>query len=323
MAWKDEQSAAEKERERQLLKVITLPKHIAMIMDGNGRWAIGRSMPRVSGHKEGVESVREIVRNCSNLGVKYLTLYAFSIENWKRPTSEVNALMNLLEYFLKKEIKELNENNVIIKTIGKTSALPQKVQKLLLQAIETTKENTGMTLVLALSYSGRWDILRAVQMISLEVRRGKTSPEDITDDFFESKLNTSGIPHPDLVIRTSGEQRLSNFLLWETAYSEIYFSDKLWPEFRLNQLYEALIDYSHRERRFGKTSSQVNKESGVEFLVNEDFLQMNPTTQTSKGGSDDTLAPQINQLESDTEANKEESKGSINYIKKLINVIKP
>lgn len=263
MTWKDQQSNSEIEKQNELLSNIVLPKHVAIIMDGNGRWAVDKSMPRVSGHREGVESVREIVRNSSNLGIKYLTLYAFSIENWKRPAAEVNALMTLLEVFLKKELNELHSNNVIIKTIGKTSALPKKVQTLLYKSIEKTKDNTGMTLVLALSYSGRWDIVRAIQIIGLDIRRGKLSPEDITDELFTQKLQTAGLPDPDLLIRTSGEMRISNFLLWELAYSEIYVSDKLWPEFRINDLYEALYSYSNRERRFGKTSSQIAKEKNA------------------------------------------------------------
>lgn len=267
MNWKEQQTQVEKIKEKELLDSINLPKHIAIIMDGNGRWAVDKEMPRVSGHREGVESVREIVRNCSNLGVKYLTLYAFSIENWKRPASEVNALMTLLEVFLKKELDELHNNNVIIKTIGKTAALPKKVQKLLLKSIEKTKANTGMTLVLALSYSGRWDIVRAMQMISLDIRRGKLSPEDITDELMSQKLQTAGMPDPDLLIRTSGEMRISNFLLWELAYSEIYVSEKLWPEFRINELYEALRSYTNRERRFGKTSIQIAKEKELQESI--------------------------------------------------------
>lgn len=269
MNWLNNQTKEEQITQAKFLENINLPKHIAIIMDGNGRWAVGQKMPRVSGHKEGIESVREIIRNSSNLGVDFLTLYAFSIENWNRPTTEVNALMTLLEIFLKKELEELHNNNVIIKTIGKTSALPKKVQKLLHKSIEKTKDNTGMTLVLALSYSGRWDIVRAVQMISLDIRRGKLSPEDINEEYFAKKLQTAGIPDPDLLIRTSGEMRISNFLLWELAYSEIYVSNKLWPEFRINDLYLAIESYSNRERRFGKTSKQIEIEKEISESINK------------------------------------------------------
>jgi len=269
MNWLNNQTKQEQIIQNEFLEQINLPKHIAIIMDGNGRWAEGQEMPRVSGHREGIESVREIIRNCSNLGVDFLTLYAFSIENWNRPTAEVNALMTLLEIFLNKELAELNGNNVIIKTIGKTSALTKKVQKLLHKAIEKTKDNTGMTLVLALSYSGRWDIVRAVQMISLDIRRGKLSPEDINDELFGKKLQTAEMPDPDLLIRTSGEMRISNFLLWELAYSEIYVSHKLWPEFRINDLYCAIESYSNRERRFGKTSKQIAVEKEISESINK------------------------------------------------------
>lgn len=269
MNWLNNQTKQEQIIQNEFLENINLPKHIAIIMDGNGRWAEGQQMPRVSGHKEGIESVREIIRNCSNLGVDFLTLYAFSIENWNRPTAEVNALMTLLEIFLNKELAELHNNNVIIKTIGKTSSLPKKVQKLLYKAIEKTKDNTGMTLVLALSYSGRWDIVRAVQMISLDIRSGRLSPEDINDELFGKKLQTTGIPDPDLLIRTSGEMRISNFLLWELAYSEIYVSQKLWPEFRINDLYNAIESYSNRERRFGKTSKQIAIEKEISDSINK------------------------------------------------------
>jgi undecaprenyl diphosphate synthase len=226
-------------------------------MDGNGRWAIDKGLTRIEGHKEGMESVRDIVKASSQLGIKHLTLYAFSIENWKRPISEVSGLMNILEYYLQSEIDELHENNVRVQSIGKLSSLPKIVQKLLLKAINITRENTGLTLTLALSYSGRWDIVRAVQMISMDVRRGKVSPEDITDELFASYLQTNQTPDPDFLIRTSGEMRLSNFLLWEMAYGEIYISDKYWPDFRRDDLYGALTSFITRERRFGRVSSQI------------------------------------------------------------------
>lgn len=318
MTWKDQQSNLEIEKQNELLSNIVLPKHVAIIMDGNGRWAVDKSMPRVSGHREGVESVREIVRNSSNLGIKYLTLYAFSIENWKRPAAEVNALMTLLEVFLKKELNELHSNNVIIKTIGKTSALPKKVQTLLHKSIEKTKDNTGMTLVLALSYSGRWDIVRAIQMIGLDIRRGKLSPEDITDELFTQKLQTAGFPDPDLLIRTSGEMRISNFLLWELAYSEIYVSDKLWPSFRINDLYEALYSYSNRERRFGKTSSQIAKEKELQQSSTEinfeDLSQVKNHEQNIKYSINTSVESEILESKNSKEIN--------NYFQKFVDVFK-
>ncbi len=257
MTWIKEQSDEDKNIQSQIKTLGNLPKHLAVIMDGNGRWALEKGLTRTEGHREGIESVRDIVKASSQLGIEYLTLYAFSIENWKRPTSEVSVLMKLLEHFLKAELNDLHKNNVRFFTIGKTSSLPKNIQNLLYTAMEKTKENTGLTLTLALSYSGRWDIVRAVQMIALDVRRGKVSPEDLSDELFASYLQTSKLPDPDLLIRTSGEMRLSNFLLWELAYSEIYITDKFWPEFRRKDLYEALYDYFKRERRFGKTSAQL------------------------------------------------------------------
>jgi len=264
LTWIIQQLDDDKKIQSQLKNLGKLPKHIAVIMDGNGRWAIERNQSRTAGHREGIESVRDIVKASSLLDIKYLTLYAFSIENWKRPASEVSILMKLLEYFLKAELDELHKNNVRILTIGKISSLPKSIQELLYSAIEKTKENTGLTLTLALSYSGRWDIVRAVQMIALDVRRGKVSPEDLSDELFSSYLQTNEIPDPDLLIRTSGEMRLSNFLLWELAYSEIYITDKYWPEFRRKDLYEALYDYFKRERRFGQTSAQLSDNNSKE-----------------------------------------------------------
>ncbi|OGU16888.1 MAG: di-trans,poly-cis-decaprenylcistransferase [Ignavibacteria bacterium GWB2_35_12] len=260
MSWVKEQSPEDKIIQEEIIKEGNLPRHIAVIMDGNGRWAIERGLTRTEGHQEGIESVRDIVKASSQIGIKYLTLYAFSIENWKRPITEVGVLMKLLEHYLRQELNELHENNVKLQSIGKSSSLPKVVQKLLHEANETTKDNTGLTLTLALSYSGRWDIVRAVQMIALDVRRGKVSPEDINEDLFSSYLQTTGMPYPDFLIRTSGEMRLSNFLLWEMAYGEMYITDKYWPEFRRNDLYDALINFMNRERRFGKTSAQVASE---------------------------------------------------------------
>ncbi len=264
MNWNGEQSLEEKEKQAVLLSQGKLPKHIAVIMDGNGRWATERDLPRIAGHKEGIESVREIVKAASQIGVENLTLYAFSIENWSRPSGEVVGLMRLLEHYLKAEIEELHENNVRLTSIGKLNSLPKVIQKLLVSSYEKTKNNTGLTLTLALSYSGRWDIVRAVQMIALDVRRGKISPEDIDETAFAGYLQTNMLPAPDLVIRTSGEMRLSNFLLWEVAYSEFYITNKYWPEFRREEFYEAIHSYMSRERRFGKTSSQVTKDEQTE-----------------------------------------------------------
>lgn len=237
-----------------------LPRHVAVIMDGNGRWAQERRRPRIDGHREGMESVRDIVKVSSQLGVKYLTLYAFSMENWKRPSAEVRFLMTLLETYLRKEVAELHANNVRIRTIGKTNALPKSVQKTLTEAMELTADNDGLTLTLALSYGARWDILRAMQVVALDVRRGKISPEDLTEEAIAERLQTAYMPDPDLVIRTSGEMRLSNFLLWEAAYAEIYVTETFWPEFRRADYYKALTSYACRERRFGKTSAQVQTE---------------------------------------------------------------
>ncbi|MCE5304743.1 isoprenyl transferase [bacterium] len=258
--WHNELSANDKDLQLGIREKGKLPHHIGIIMDGNGRWAERQGLSRYEGHREGIESVRDIVKASSQLGIEFLTLYSFSIENWNRPVNEVNGLMQLLELYLRKEVAELNENKVRIKTIGKTSALPPSVQELLYNSIELTRKNKGLTLTLALSYSGRWDIVRALQVLALDVRSGKLSPEDITEELFASYLQTRDMPDVDLMIRTSGELRLSNFLLWEMAYGEIFITEKLWPDFRREDLYEALIDYSKRERRFGKTSKQISND---------------------------------------------------------------
>ncbi len=236
-----------------------LPKHIAIIMDGNGRWARKKGNPRVFGHKNGVTAVRDTVEACAEIDIKYLTLYAFSTENWNRPRTEVDALMSLLVNTINKETKTLLENNVRLNAIGDLGSLPSNVAKNLNGAIEKTKNNTGLTLVLALSYSSRWEIVNAVQQIALNVSEGKLSPEKIDNNLFSQYLTTKNIPDPELLIRTSGETRISNFLLWQLAYTEMYFTPTLWPDFRREHLYEAIADYQCRERRFGKTSDQISE----------------------------------------------------------------
>ena len=228
-----------------------VPAHIAIIMDGNGRWAKSRFMPRTYGHKVGVETIRKVVKECSRLGVKYLTLYAFSTENWKRPKDEVSALMGLLVKYLRNELEELHKNNVKILTIGDISKLPQACIEELDHAKEKTKDNTGLVMSLALNYGGRNDLVNAVKNISQEVVDGKISVDEIGDDLISSHLSTKESPDPDLVVRTSGEQRLSNFLLWELAYSEFYFADIHWPDFDEKELQKAIFAYQSRDRRFG------------------------------------------------------------------------
>jgi undecaprenyl diphosphate synthase len=235
-----------------------LPQHIAIIMDGNGRWAKKKGAMRIFGHKNAVQAVRDATEGCAELGIKYLTLYAFSTENWNRPKAEVEGLMELLVNTLKQEIGTLTENQVKLKTIGDTSHLPGDCQKNLQWAIDQTKNNQGLTLILALSYSGRWEILQAVKKMAEEVKSGKIQPSDINEKTFENFLETSGIPDPELLIRTSGELRVSNFLLWQIAYTELFITPTLWPDFRKETLYEAITAYQKRERRFGKTSEQLN-----------------------------------------------------------------
>lgn len=234
-----------------------IPRHIAIIMDGNGRWAKSRNLPRVEGHRRGVESVRDIVEACAQLGVEYLTLFAFSTENWKRPKEEVSTLMRLLLKSLRNETNELHKNNIKLQMIGDFDSLPNEIRKELLEAAKKTEKNTRMTLNLALSYSGRWDILRAVKNITKLVLEKKLTPDMIDEQFFSSQLTTENIPDPDLLIRTSGEMRISNFLLWEIAYSEIFIADVFWPNFRRKNLYQAIENYQNRERRFGLVSEQI------------------------------------------------------------------
>lgn len=235
-----------------------LPKHIAVIMDGNGRWAKNKGAARIFGHKNAITAVREVTEASAELGVGYLTLYAFSTENWGRPKDEVMGLMKLLVSTIRGEIKTLKKNNVRLKAIGALDNLPGSCQKELTEAIEKTKDNTGLTLILALSYSGRWEILEAVKSIASQVESKSLGINDISEELLSNQLKTKEYPDPELLIRTSGEMRISNFLLWQIAYTEIYFTDKLWPDFRKEDLYEAILSFQARERRFGRISEQVN-----------------------------------------------------------------
>jgi undecaprenyl diphosphate synthase len=258
-----EQSQEDKIVQNELVRSGKIPSHVAVIMDGNGRWAEERGLPRAAGHQAGIASVRDATRSARELGISHLTLYAFSTENWKRPGKEVSMLMGLLRKMLHEELEEMRQNGVRLNVIGQTNALPKEVQNDLFEAIDNTAHNTRLTLTLALSYSGRWDIVRAMQMMALDVRRGKLSPEDVNDDLVKSYLTTANLPDPDLMIRTSGEMRLSNFLLWEMAYSEIYVTKIAWPDFRREHLYEAIRDFQRRERRFGLTGDQIRKPSDL------------------------------------------------------------
>ena len=236
-----------------------IPKHVAIIMDGNGRWAKKQGFLRIFGHRQGVDTVRNVVETAAELGVKYLTLYAFSTENWNRPRSEVNALMQLLVDSIKKETPRLMQNGIRLETIGNMEQLPAGCNQTLSATVEATKDNDRMTLILALSYSGRWDIMEAVRKIAARVKSGNLEPENIGEEDLNAALNTAKYPNPDLLIRTSGEQRISNFLLWEIAYSEIHFTQVLWPDFSTEDFYKAIIDYQSRERRFGKTGEQIQQ----------------------------------------------------------------
>ncbi|MBI9054325.1 MAG: isoprenyl transferase [Bacteroidales bacterium] len=235
-----------------------LPEHIAIIMDGNGRWAKKKGNQRIFGHKNGVKAVRDVVEGAGEIGVKYLTLYAFSTENWNRPKQEIDALMGLLVSTIDSETDTLIKNNVRLMTIGDTEGLPKNVGIKLKKLIEKTSQNKGLTLILALNYSARWEILNAVKNIIKDNKSTEIDESKISNDFFESYLNTKDIPDPDLLIRTSGEYRISNFLIWQIAYSELYFTDVLWPDYRKPDLFEAILDYQKRERRFGKISEQIN-----------------------------------------------------------------
>ena len=240
------------------IDLLKLPKHIAIIMDGNGRWAKEKGKLRIFGHHNGVVSVRDVVEGAVNLELQYLTLYTFSSENWNRPKLEVMAIMELMVATIHKEIDNFMKKNVRLNAIGDLTMLPAKCHKELLNAIETTSANTGLVLTLALSYSSRREIVQAAKTIALKVQQGLMSAEDINEDLFERNLYTGNMPNPELLIRTSGEHRVSNYLLWQIAYAELYFTNKLWPDFRKEDLYEAILDYQKRERRFGMTSEQIN-----------------------------------------------------------------
>jgi len=243
---------------RVLIDEKRLPQHIAIIMDGNGRWAQEQGQDRLFGHFHGVASVRDIVEGSAELGIKYLTLYAFSTENWDRPKEEVAGLMSLLVETIRKEVPVLNKNNIRMHVIGELSMLPDHARQALQEALDLTSNNTGLNLIMALSYSSRWELVNAVKKIAEDVRSGDLEPESIDQDTLQQYLSTSEFPDPELMIRTSGEYRISNFLLYQLAYAELYFTQTRWPDFRKENLYEAIIDFQKRERRFGKTSSQVS-----------------------------------------------------------------
>ena len=238
-----------------------IPKHIAVIMDGNGRWAKQKKQPRIFGHRNAIKAVRDTVEGAAEIGVEYLTLYAFSTENWKRPKIEVTALMELLVQSISAEVKTLNKNDIRLTAIGDLSSLPKKAQGELETAIRETAGNKRMTLVLALSYSAQWEILRAVRVIGEQTKSGELDPGDITEEVFSSYLTTANMPNPELMIRTSGEHRISNFLLWQLSYAELYFTETLWPDFRKKHLFEAILNYQNRERRFGLTGEQVSRKA--------------------------------------------------------------
>lgn len=265
-------SASDEKLQNELKKSGEIPKHIAIIMDGNGRWAKKRGLPRVAGHKRGVDTVKDIVEACAEIGVKYLTLYTFSTENWKRPKEEVSTLMRLLLNSLRDRVDELCENDIRLTTIGDTDSLPYEVRKQLKADIERTKNNKKMILNLALSYSGRWEIIEAVKKISRAVEKGDLKPDEINEQLFSKFLTTKDLPDPDLVIRTSGEFRVSNFLLWQIAYSEFVITDIYWPDFNRHHLYESIRAFQKRERRFGKVSEQIKKEVNSKGVTNAEKL---------------------------------------------------
>ncbi len=257
----NEPSPEDKKIQDSLKESGELPRHIAIIMDGNGRWAQQKNKNRTFGHREGVKSVRDIVEACGQLGIKYLTLYTFSTENWKRPKSEVTILMRLLIKSLRDETDKLHENNVKLIAVGNMDSLPERVLHELKDAITKTRNNKRMTLVLALSYSGKWDIINAVKHLAEDYKHSRININDITEKSFHKYLVTNDLPDPDLLIRTGGDYRISNFLLWESAYSELYFDKTFWPEFRRHQLYQAIREYQGRERRFGMTTKQIQRKT--------------------------------------------------------------
>jgi len=240
-----------------------IPRHIAIIMDGNGRWAQQRFLPRIAGHKRGVEAVRNVVRACGERGVEYLTLFAFSSENWRRPQAEVSLLMELFLQALKREVKRLHGNNVRLRVIGDRTAFDPKLQKRIAEAEETTRNNTGLTLLIAANYGGRWDITQATRAVAAKVAAGQLQSDAITEALLDTHLSTHGVPEPDLFIRTGGEQRVSNFLLWQLAYTEFYFTDVLWPDFNRAAFDDALLSFAQRQRRFGRTGDQVEQAQGA------------------------------------------------------------
>ena len=243
---------------KEQINMERIPQHVAIIMDGNGRWAKSKGSDRIFGHREGVDSVDKVMEAASDLGVKYITLYAFSTENWNRPEQEVNALMEILSQALKKYIEKISKNNVRLMVVGDKSRLSQLTLSNLSEAEKMTEMNTGLTMILAISYSSRWEIVEAAKRIASEVKAGSLNVDQINEKVFSDHLATAGIPDPDLLIRTSGELRISNFLMWQLSYSELYFTPVSWPEFKKEQFFEAIIDYQKRERRFGKTSEQLS-----------------------------------------------------------------
>jgi len=263
------QDKHDKQLQLDLTEAGTIPRHIAIIMDGNGRWAKSKGNKRSLGHKAGVESVRDITEACAQLGVEYLTLYTFSTENWCRPKAEVNTLMHILVNTLRKEAVNLNENDIKLTAIGQTDRFPKRCTKKLNEVTELTKHNDRLQLCLALSYSGRWDVLEAVKDISKKVKKGDVTPDDIDSTFFSKHLSTAGMPDPDLMIRTSGEYRISNFLLWQLAYSEFFITKTYWPDFRRDELYKAISSFQNRERRFGAVQSPKKEKTTIGSFVQE------------------------------------------------------
>jgi undecaprenyl diphosphate synthase len=242
---------------KEQIDISKVPQHVAVIMDGNGRWAAQRGNDRIFGHQHGVEAVRASIKAAAEINIKYLTLYAFSTENWNRPKLEIDALMTLLVRVIKSESDELLKNNIRIKVIGDLNSLPPKVAREVERIEAKLSANTGLTVIMALSYSSKWEIINAVKSIAHDVKKGKIEPDNISQELFDSYLSTANIPDPELMIRTSGERRLSNFLLWQLAYAELYFTSKFWPDFSTEDFWEAIFSFQQRERRFGKTSDQI------------------------------------------------------------------